>query len=167
MLRLDRFLPAPVHIAGLRVVHAVRLRWWRVAGRIGGRTVRGCRALVIDPQGRVLLIRHSYGSGHWMLPGGGLGPREDPLAGAARELAEETGVTLHDAVLLGEATDPLSLHETYLVAGWSDDLPVPDGREILAAGWFAPDALPQPMSERFAELLPERFRAAQAARPAR
>lgn len=37
---------------------------------------------------------------HWSTPGGGLNPGEDYAAGAARELAEETGWT--DVTLFGE-----------------------------------------------------------------
>jgi ADP-ribose pyrophosphatase YjhB (NUDIX family) len=160
VLRLEILLPARLHIAGLRVAHAVRLRWWRVARR----RVRGVRVLVIDGTGRILLIRHSYGSGQWMLPGGGLGAGEDVLAGAARELVEETSVRLSDPILLGRTDAPDSVHETWLAAGWSDDHPVPDGREIIAAGWFAPSELPQPIGARFAEHLGLWVTAAQAAR---
>jgi len=158
---LHRLLPAPLHVAGLRLAHAVRLRWWRLAGS----AVRGCRVLVLDREGRVLLIRHSYGSGHWMLPGGGLSAREHPLAGAHRELAEEVAMRLTLSVLLGRTDDPLSIHETHLVAGWSDDLPVPDGREIVAAGFFALHDLPAPLPDTLAGRLPDWVTAAQAARP--
>ena len=158
---LLRILPPPVHVAALRIAHAVRLRWWRLAGQ----AVRGCRVLVLDHEERVLLIRHSYGSGHWMLPGGGLSRGEDPVAGASRELAEEVAMTLSRAVLLGRTDDLLSVHETHLVAGWSADLPVPDGREILAAGFFAATDLPQPVPDALARRLPDWITAAKVARP--
>lgn len=51
----------------------------------------GVRVLAIDSTGRVLLVRHSYGTPRWMAPGGGLRPGEDPILAAGRELAEETG----------------------------------------------------------------------------
>jgi len=157
-----RILPAPVHVAGLRIAHAVRLRWWRLAGR----AVRGCRVLVLNDEGRVLLIRHSYGSGHWMLPGGGLSAGEDPIAGARRELREEVGMALRDAIQLGRTDDPLSVHETHLVAGWSADQPVPDRREIVAAGFFSVEDLPAPLPQAMAMRLPEWVITAQAGRPA-
>ena len=158
---LHRLLPAPLHVAGLRLAHAVRLRWWRIAGR----AVRGCRVLVLDSEERVLLIRHSYGSSHWMLPGGGLSAGEDPVAGGHRELAEEVAIRLTASVLLGRTDDPRSVHETHLVAGWSDDQPVPDGREIVAAAFFALHDLPSPMPEELAARLPDWLTAARAARP--
>lgn len=163
MLRLNQVLPARAHIAGLRIAHAVRLRWWRFSRC----AVRGCRALVIDGQGRVLLIRHSYGSGDWMLPGGGLGRGEDPVTGAAREVAEETACRLDPAVWLGRIDAPDSSSETHLVAGWTADDPRADGREIIAAQFFSPAALPAPLTRGLAAGLPEWLRAATAARPPR
>ena len=48
-------------------------------------------ALIEDEQGRVLLVRHSYGKG-WGLPGGGV-DRGEPVEDAVlRELREEIGL---------------------------------------------------------------------------
>jgi len=79
------------------------------AVRDGSRAGAGLRArlagrvFVLAPADRVLLMRYDDGPPngvHWSTPGGGLNPGEDFAAGAARELAEETG--WHDVVLLGE-----------------------------------------------------------------
>jgi 8-oxo-dGTP pyrophosphatase MutT (NUDIX family) len=59
---------------------------------------RAARVLLVDDADRLLLFRgfdparteHRY----WMTPGGGLDVGESPAAGAARELAEETGLLL-------------------------------------------------------------------------
>ncbi|MFC8850326.1 MULTISPECIES: NUDIX hydrolase [unclassified Micromonospora] len=64
---------------------------------------RAARVLLVDAAGRVLLLAghdparpdHRY----WLTPGGGLEPGESPAAGAARELAEETGLRLTPAEL--------------------------------------------------------------------
>jgi hypothetical protein len=65
-------IPAPLHRALLRIAHRLRKRWLRLAKRAtGGVTVIG-----LDEAGRVFLVRHSYGSGRWALPGGGLGRGE-------------------------------------------------------------------------------------------
>ena len=56
---------------------------------------RAARILVLDPEGAVFLQLHDdveVGL-HWVLPGGGLDPGEDELAGAVRETVEETGWT--------------------------------------------------------------------------
>jgi 8-oxo-dGTP pyrophosphatase MutT (NUDIX family) len=62
--------------------------------RVGKRT----RVLVVA-EGEVLVVKPWLGSGRWILPGGGLHRREDPLAGALRELREETGLMLEPSNL--------------------------------------------------------------------
>lgn len=64
---------------------------------------RAGRVIVLDPGGRVLLLRYDDvlpDGRHWTTPGGGLNPGESYAAAASRELAEETGWA--DVVLLGE-----------------------------------------------------------------
>lgn len=51
------------------------------------------RALVVDPDGRVLLVRFEFPTATvWCPPGGGVEPDEDPIAALERELAEELGL---------------------------------------------------------------------------
>jgi ADP-ribose pyrophosphatase YjhB (NUDIX family) len=163
---LDR-LPAPLHVGALRLADALRRRWWWLAWRLGGRPVRGCRVVVLDGDHRLLMIRHSYGQPHWTLPGGGMDRGEGALAAASREVAEECACRLADPVLLGLAADTISgaRHEVHLVAGWTLDAPLPDGREIVEAGFFAIDALPARVSERLAADLPGYVTRAKAALP--
>lgn len=64
---------------------------------------RAARVLLVDAAGRVLLF-HGFDParpdfGYWLTPGGGLDDGEEPAAGAARELAEETGLRLTPAEL--------------------------------------------------------------------
>lgn len=50
--------------------------------------------VVIVANGKVLLLKSWLGDGDWTLPGGGLHRGEDPVAGALREVHEETGILL-------------------------------------------------------------------------
>lgn len=106
--------------------------------------VDGVRVLARDPAGRVLLVRHSYGTAKWMAPGGGLRRGEDPLVAAARELREETGCRLIGARLAAVVEENLhgARNRVHVVTGSAAGAPVPDGREIIAARFFAVDRLP-------------------------
>ncbi|MFR9778011.1 NUDIX hydrolase [Micromonospora sp. MS34] len=59
---------------------------------------RAARVLLVDAADRVLLFAGTDpgrpGHGYWFTPGGGLHAGEAPAEGAARELAEETGLRL-------------------------------------------------------------------------
>jgi 8-oxo-dGTP pyrophosphatase MutT (NUDIX family) len=66
---------------------------------------RAARVLLVDGAGRTLLLHGSDparpGERWWFTPGGGLDGAETPAEGAARELAEETGLRV-DPAQLGE-----------------------------------------------------------------
>ncbi len=160
-----RLIPAPAFRIALRVAHRVRLQWWRVRKP----RLAGCRVLAFDAEERLLLVRHSYGSGKWMPPGGGLGRGEDALAAAARELQEEVACTLHHATLIAFSSEQVgqARNEVHIVGGYTSDSPCPDGREIIEARFFELHLLPEHMPRQFRERLPEWITAAKAARPLR
>ncbi|WP_235523003.1 NUDIX domain-containing protein [Novosphingobium sp. Leaf2] len=141
-----------MHRAFYRLAHRVRAQIWRVWKP----RLDGVRVLALDGQGRLLLVRHSYGSSAWMPPGGGLRRGEDPLHAGARELVEETGCRLENPQLL--EVRPEDLHgadnRVRIVAGRAVGTPVPDGREIVASAFFALDALPEPLLKGHREALP-------------
>lgn len=141
-----RLIPAGLHRLAYALAHGLRLCWWKVARP----TLLGCRVLAFDPAGRVLLVRHSYGKRHWMLPGGGVARRESPIMAAQRELREETGCTLLDPcsiALLNEALHG-ARNRVHVIGGTTADQPLCDGREVVAAAFFAPDELPGDLSPR-------------------
>lgn len=150
-------LPRPVHRVTLKLAHAVRVAWWGIRRP----EVRGCNAIVVDREGKVLLVRHSYQSpDKWMLPGGGIGRGESPELAAIREVAEETGCRIAHAHCFAVETVPLwgARNQIHLVAAETSDQPAPDGREIVAAAFFAPAALPATIADA-ARLRIERWRA--------
>ncbi len=119
----------------------MRLAWWSVRRP----ELHGCNVIAADPQGRVLLVRHSYQSpGKWMLPGGGMARGERAEVAAVRELLEEAGCRLTEPRCIGVEVVGLAgaSNHIHLVAGITADEPRPDHREILAAEFFAPSALP-------------------------
>lgn len=156
-----RLIPAPLHRTALRLAHAIRRRWWRLAQV----QLQGCRVMAFDHLGRVLLIRHSYGSGNWMLPGGGLGRGEDPLDAALRELAEETGLALSGACQIADVEEPLygTVNRVHLIAGRAHGEVRIDGREVIEARYFAGDAWPDNLSPALAGRIAEWRAAAQRA----
>ena len=147
-----RLIPAPLHRLGLRAAHALRKRWWRLAQV----RLQGSRVLAFDARGQLLLIRHSYGSGTWMLPGGGIARREDPLDAALRELAEEVGLTLADPRCFAVVDEPLygTTNRVHLFTGRAQGVLAIDGREIIEAAFFAPHSLPADLSPALARGLP-------------
>lgn len=150
-----RLIPPPLHRSALCLAHGIRRRWWRIA-RV---QLVGCRIFAFDGEGQVLLIRHSYGSGNWMLPGGGLGRGEEPLGAALRELLEETGLALNQARHFAEVEEPLygTVNRVHLVTGLAEGEVRIDGREVIEAQYFPAHALPPDLSPmlalRFADWL--------------
>ncbi|MGW1343658.1 NUDIX domain-containing protein [Kribbella sp. NPDC002412] len=61
-------------------------------------------ALVYDDQHRLLVVRRANepGRGLWSIPGGRVEPGEDDPTAVAREVAEETGLTVEVGDLVGE-----------------------------------------------------------------
>ncbi|HEU6445499.1 MAG TPA: NUDIX domain-containing protein [Gaiellaceae bacterium] len=80
--------------ANAAVPYEERLRWFEeLSARAGGKPLRdGVRALVLDPTGRVLLVRFEFPDRTvWACVGGGVETGETDEEALARELAEEAG----------------------------------------------------------------------------
>src|SRR3972149_4070819 len=106
----------------------------------------GARALVIDGSGRVFLIKHSYVDG-WHLPGGGVETGETLLTALARELGEEGNIQLTaeprlHGVFFNARVSRRDQVALYIVRDFRQDAPPAPNHEIVAHGFFAPDALP-------------------------
>jgi ADP-ribose pyrophosphatase YjhB (NUDIX family) len=116
--------------------------YWRFAR---GMTL-GVRAVVLDRDDRVFLVKHSYVSG-WHLPGGGVEVGETCRDALRRELAEEGRIelvgepALH-GLFFNSHVSRRDHVAVYLVRQFRQDrLPEPN-REIIACGFFEAGALP-------------------------
>jgi 8-oxo-dGTP pyrophosphatase MutT (NUDIX family) len=106
----------------------------------------GVRGVVLDPQGRVFLIKHSYVAG-WHLPGGGVEAGETLMTALTRELREEGNIELLETPILHGVywNRRISRRDhvaVYVVRGFRQSAPPQPNREIIAHGFFAPHALP-------------------------
>jgi ADP-ribose pyrophosphatase YjhB (NUDIX family) len=103
--------------------------------------------MVIDGAGRIFLIKHSYVDG-WHLPGGGVETGETFLGALARELAEEGNIVmttppvLH-GIFFNKRTSRRDHVAMFIVREFRQDVAPMPGYEIIAHGFFAPDALPE------------------------
>jgi ADP-ribose pyrophosphatase YjhB (NUDIX family) len=143
--------------------------FYRMPGSLRRRIVRlvvpkyllGAVTLVYDSNapepGRLLLLRQPPGR-RWGLPAGLVKRHEEPVVGAARELAEESGIRLNPREL-----KPAVPNAIVHAQGWVDTIftaAVPaastrlevDGAEVLEAAWFPLDGLP-PLTRNSAALL--------------
>jgi len=137
-------------------------------GTSSPRIALGAACVIIDDQGRVLLVHHTYGRLNWELPGGAAEPDEAPDETAKRELLEETGLRVELDQLTGVYFEPdhdvgPMLHFVFR-CGWHHSLdPVASSPEISEARYWPVDRLPTPISD-FTE---RRIRDAIAGGPAR
>lgn len=75
----------------IRIAMTLADRGRRVVWRRMKRPMHSVRGIVLTPEGRVVLVRHSYTPG-WHCPAGGIGRREDAATAIRRELQEEIGL---------------------------------------------------------------------------
>jgi 8-oxo-dGTP diphosphatase len=120
-------------------------------GPIGSANI-GAAAAIFDNEGRVLLVKHTYGRFNWEIPGGISLPGEPPFDGARREVSEETGLILADGEFSGVYYEPghdfgPMLHFVFRFVWDGKRDPVAQPPEIGQLGWFALGELPVPMSD--------------------
>lgn len=70
------------------MLYRVARLWWRITRPV----TLGVRVVALDAEGKVVLVRHTYGPQLWFLPGGGVKRGESFRQAAGRELDEEVGV---------------------------------------------------------------------------
>lgn len=137
-------IPAPLHRLALKIGYKLQQRLRRSTG-----TARdGVSVIGRDLDGQILVIRHSYGPAGWYFPGGGLKAGEKPEDAARRELLEETGCEIEGLRLVGMVEETLSgaTAKAHLFEGVVNDMPAPDGREVIEARFFPTHSLPEPLA---------------------
>jgi ADP-ribose pyrophosphatase YjhB (NUDIX family) len=100
-------------------------------------------------KGKLLLVKKSYGSKHWTVPGGAVENNETAEQATKREVKEETGFELSALTPTGSYETKFK-NEDIIVSCFSSEVSSEnfkvDGEEIEKAGWFSPDDLPTPLS---------------------
>lgn len=140
-------MPIPPYVADLRTRVGTDLLW-----------LPGVTVVVRDDAGRVLLTRRADND-MWALVSGIIDPGEEPALAAARESLEETGVAvlvddLAAVSTTGEITYPNGDRTTYLdllftarpVSAQAAAAAYVADDENTDVGWFALDALPEPLT---------------------
>jgi len=105
-------------------------------------------AVILNPAGQVLLVRQGETRRRWELPGGHVKKRESLVEGLEREVREETGLCVEALRVLGIFyIRKENVHDFVLVCRvvGRRTRPRANEPEISACGYFAIDALPEPI----------------------
>jgi 8-oxo-dGTP diphosphatase len=103
----------------------------------------GAMALIQDDQGRIMVLEHTYRRDvPWGLPGGWLKRAETPEVGLAREVLEETGLSVSiDDLLAADFWGDEQLDLLYRCTVLSGHYTASD--ETISFRWASPEELPE------------------------
>ena len=107
--------------------------------------------IVKDDQVLLLQRRNVHGAGSWSTPGGHLDFGETPEECAIRETKEETDVDITDVRFRAITNDHFAAEAKHYITIWMEGRylagePIINAAdELTAVGWFAWDALPEPL----------------------
>ena len=137
--RLIRWLLGLGVRAAMTLVHRIRLALWRLRKP----TADEVRAIVLTPDGKVVLVTHSYTPG-WYLPGGGAKRGETAEAAMLRELREEIGLLRFSKIARADPVDAKrdGQKQRWLFVVTGAEYAPRWNLEIAVVGAFDPHALP-------------------------
>ena len=134
----------PLSIRARRVGYRVAYRILQVTWFLRRPRKSGVKCLITH-QGRILLVRHTYGPRAWDLPGGGIKRDEPPLTAARREMGEELGLAAAPWREAGRLRGTESFRHD-VIHCFRADLSSPeitaDPVELATTAWFLPSELP-------------------------
>ena len=114
--------------------------------RISRGMTLGVRGVAVDPEGRVLLVKHTYLQG-WWLPGGGVERGQTCEDALVRELREEAGLIIEGRpTLVSVHSNERFFRGDHVLVYRIDRFSMTDRTshgEIEAVGWFDPQDLPE------------------------
>jgi len=117
--------------------------------------------MILDDEGRVFLVKHSYVRG-WQMPGGGVEPGETIAAALEREIREEANIELTASPILHaiyyNTHDSWRDHVAFYIVRQFRQIGSPEpNKEIIAHGFFPTGELPagttKATRERISEVL--------------
>lgn len=146
-------MPTPEYITNLRKDIGHQELWLPGVSAVVIRR-QHCDDATPLPSPEILLVRRSD-TGFWTVTSGILDPGEDPAPAGTREIYEETGVVAEAVRLAGVWAMPSITYpngdkcrylDTVMEFRWVSGEPRVNDEESIEVGWFALDALPQPLS---------------------
>lgn len=109
----------------------------------------GAAAVILDSEGKILLVKHNYGKYNWELPGGLSEQKESAEETAKREVFEETGLEVTVGRLTGvyyELEHDMH-HFAFICTINETQQPQPDSKEVTECKYFSIENLPRPISD--------------------
>ncbi|MES2218885.1 MAG: NUDIX domain-containing protein [Pseudomonadota bacterium] len=132
---------------------------YRALQAVFGFKTLGPRAIILNSEKQILLVKHTY-QPHWYLPGGGVKKGESVKAALHRELLEEIGLTIKgEPQLFGIYHNTNMGGDDYAVIYIVKDFSMVEAYspEIEQQGWFHYDDLPAMVSPATQRRLREYF----------
>lgn len=134
--KLEKFLIRALY----KIANPFRKLYWFVVRP----NTRGVKCL-IEYDGKVLLVKLSYTSSQWNIPGGGVKRGEEFIEAARREAWEETGIDTDGWRSIGEYKNVIE-YKNDIVRCFHAQVGTPhfeiDGLEVIEARWCKPQDLP-------------------------